>query len=601
MIATERLPQNGGFSVQREQVLAKLRERIVLFAASHLSRDVAEDLAQEVLMLLHEKYAHLERAEDLLPLSLQIVRFKIMSLRRKAVRRGEYTQVSITDIPLPDLDANPADSLERKEMLERLERCIAQLGDRCRQLIRLKLQGKTFPEIQKHHGRRRTQYRIYVGPPVPQESARPDGRPLGREGQMMDRQDIQKLLGGYATGTLTPEEQQILFEAALTDQELFDALAREQSLRDLLNDPAARAQLLAALDEKPLPWYRQFWRPAAIVAAAAACLLIAGVYLARPKPHPAATPLLVAEVKQPEPPAAPPQTPRPAVADRPASSPRRATPMKKAPAEPAPENKDMSGLFAPAVPAAAPAPPAARNEAVAPTPSAVATMAAPAPKDFGAVGGVVGGGGGSAGSLSALPEGDSKPIPLQNAQALFYAPQQTVVSGALQEQQAAGLQQQQPRDKKEQQRIAAPLKALSALGAARATYLGVKYTVLRRNEAGDFVEVEPNQLHAGDSVKLQFLPNDGGFLSLWDSGVPVLQSAKVERLIKFDTPVVTSDRPGRKVLTVQFTRAAPQTGLIRNAAEQQSATDSQEHATYVVNAKTDSLAPISTTIFLTFK
>lgn len=100
-------------------------------------------------MLLHEKYAHLDRPEDLLPLSLQIVRFKIMSLRRKAVRRGEYTQVSITDIPLPDLDANPADSLERKEMLEHLQRSIAQLGDRCRELIRLKLQGKTFPEIQR--------------------------------------------------------------------------------------------------------------------------------------------------------------------------------------------------------------------------------------------------------------------------------------------------------------------------------------------------------------------------------------------------------------------------------------------------------------------
>ena len=75
--------------MSRDDILARLRERIVLFAASHLSRDVAEDLAQEVLMLLHEKYAHLDRLEDLLPLSLQIVRFKIMSLRRKAVRRGE--------------------------------------------------------------------------------------------------------------------------------------------------------------------------------------------------------------------------------------------------------------------------------------------------------------------------------------------------------------------------------------------------------------------------------------------------------------------------------------------------------------------------------
>ncbi len=420
----------------------------------------------------------------------------------------------------------------------------------------------------------------------------------------MDRQDIQKLLGGYATGTLTPEEQQLLFEAALSDQQLFDALAREQSLRDLLNDPAARAELLAAMDEKPLPWYRQFWRPAAMIGAAAACLLIAGVYLARPKPHPAATPLLVAEVKQPEPPA-----PAPAVANRPAPSPRRATAMKKTPPEPAPESKAMADLSAPATPAASPA--ATRNEAAtampAAAPPAPLPMAAPAPKDFAAVAGIGGGGGGGGGASAAglqsrFLDGGSKPIPLQNAQALFYAPQQVVVSGALQEQQSAGAQQkqQQQRDKKQQQPIAA-LKALSTFGAARATYLGVKYTVLRRNETGDFIEVEPSQLHAGDSVKLQFLPNDDGFLSLWDSGAPVLQAARVERLIKFDTPVITSERPGQKVLRVQFTRATPQTGLIRNAVEQQSATDSQEHATYVVNAKTDSVAPISTTVFLTFK
>ena len=138
--------------MDREQVLAKLRERIVRFAASHLSRDVAEDLAQEVLLLLHEKYAHLEDVEDLLPLSLQIVRFKIISQRRKSARRGEYTQVSTTDIQLPDLDANPAEYVERKQMLERLAKAMSGLGDRCRELMRLKLQGKAFPEIQKIMG-----------------------------------------------------------------------------------------------------------------------------------------------------------------------------------------------------------------------------------------------------------------------------------------------------------------------------------------------------------------------------------------------------------------------------------------------------------------
>lgn len=138
--------------MQRDEVLAKLRERIVGFAASHGSGDAAEDLAQEVLLLLHEKYAHLDRVEDLLPLSFEIVRFKMMSWRRKAARRGEYTQVSVTDIPLPDLEPSPADQLERREMLERLTQAVAQLGDRCRQLMRLKLQGKSFAEIQQAMG-----------------------------------------------------------------------------------------------------------------------------------------------------------------------------------------------------------------------------------------------------------------------------------------------------------------------------------------------------------------------------------------------------------------------------------------------------------------
>ncbi len=103
-------------------------------------------------MLIHEKYQHLERIEDLVPLSLQIARFKIMSQRRKSQRRGEYTQVSITDIQLPDLETNPASAAERKEMLERLARAMAQAGERCRKIIRMKLEGRTFPEIQKLMG-----------------------------------------------------------------------------------------------------------------------------------------------------------------------------------------------------------------------------------------------------------------------------------------------------------------------------------------------------------------------------------------------------------------------------------------------------------------
>jgi len=134
--------------VDREQILESLRERILMFAASRVGRDAAEDLAQEVLVLLHEKYPQVTRLEELLPLSFQILRFKLISLRRKAARRGEYTQVSVEDIQLPDLSLDPGVRLERKQMSERLIAAIGHLGERCRDLFRLKLEGKTFAEIQ---------------------------------------------------------------------------------------------------------------------------------------------------------------------------------------------------------------------------------------------------------------------------------------------------------------------------------------------------------------------------------------------------------------------------------------------------------------------
>ena len=132
----------------REQLLEKLRERIVGFAASRMQRDAAEDLAQEVLLLLHEKYSHLDTLEDLLPLSLQIVRYKMMAYRRKMQRRGEYTQVPLDNLQLPGDGADPLSAAEQREMQQRLVAAVSQLGEKCRQLLALKLDGKSFAEIQ---------------------------------------------------------------------------------------------------------------------------------------------------------------------------------------------------------------------------------------------------------------------------------------------------------------------------------------------------------------------------------------------------------------------------------------------------------------------
>jgi RNA polymerase sigma-70 factor (ECF subfamily) len=138
--------------VERDLILERLRERIVRFAASRLSRESAEDLAQEVLLVLHEKYPTLDKVEDLLPLSLEIARFKIMGARRKTHRRGEDTQISIDDLPLASHDADAFTQASHHENLQRLEEALVELGDRCRELIRWKLEGYSFPEIQKRMG-----------------------------------------------------------------------------------------------------------------------------------------------------------------------------------------------------------------------------------------------------------------------------------------------------------------------------------------------------------------------------------------------------------------------------------------------------------------
>lgn len=87
----------------------------------------------------------------------------------------------------------------------------------------------------------------------------------------MSEHDLEKLLGGFAADTLTPDEQQQLYRVALQDQELFNLLADEQGLKDLLTDPVVRRRLLQALektrsttDRSPASWLDWFRRPSGL-------------------------------------------------------------------------------------------------------------------------------------------------------------------------------------------------------------------------------------------------------------------------------------------------------------------------------------------------
>lgn len=63
----------------------------------------------------------------------------------------------------------------------------------------------------------------------------------------MAEPEADKMIGGYASGVLTAYEQRVLFEAALCDQDVFDALAEDQALKELLEDPVARRRLIDAM------------------------------------------------------------------------------------------------------------------------------------------------------------------------------------------------------------------------------------------------------------------------------------------------------------------------------------------------------------------
>jgi len=177
----------------------------------------------------------------------------------------------------------------------------------------------------------------------------------------MTHDEIRKLLGGYATNTLTETERRALMEAAVDDQELFNALQDEEALRELLADPASREQVYQALQQKPAARWRGGWVWGGALAAAVAAALVIAVVVPRKAARPQQ--LQVTANQQPANEVAPQQAP---VAVAPAPKQKKALAKARAPV-PAP------------APAAAPAPVA---------------EAAPRPA-------VVGGVAGSLGALSA--------------------------------------------------------------------------------------------------------------------------------------------------------------------------------------------------------
>ena len=139
----------------------------------------------------------------------------------------------------------------------------------------------------------------------------------------MPDDDLEKLLGGFATDTLTPEEKQRLYHTALHDQQLFNLFADEQALKELLTDPVVREKLLQSLRETTsttdggnVSWFGWFRRPAGLAWAggltAALFALVLGTNIYQESLKEAARSVADEEVVAPTPPDSAPSAEKPA-------------------------------------------------------------------------------------------------------------------------------------------------------------------------------------------------------------------------------------------------------------------------------------------------
>ncbi len=320
----------------------------------------------------------------------------------------------------------------------------------------------------------------------------------------MSREEIQKLLGGYATDTLGEAERRALFEAALEDQELFDALAKEQALREVLQDAPARQQLLAALGPEQesfgARWLQWMGRPAAwAFAGGLATMLIVGGLALRQSQQRMAAPTIVGDAIEPS---AQPALPRAMQPPAPVRRLKKITPLPVPPA--ITERQEVASAN---IPAGTVSPMAAPVAAPAPRPALVSGLA-----------------GGLATTEQTAPERFS------------------VRDGA---------------------RLGSSKKS-KAMARFAAAGPAVAYTLLRRDATGAYSPVPAGTIfHAGDSVRLQVQPGEDGSLKLFqkdaNAGWNLVLGESVEKAGRYVLPSTggfESDGPARMEFMLVLTGSA---------------------------------------------
>lgn len=129
----------------------RLIERLTGFAVSRgLARQDAEDCAQEAVLVLADKYPDKDAAEAI-PLAFGILRRKISEHRRRTPQAHGVVTTPVDAVQIDDPRVGP-EALARREIQEAFYAALDKLGQQCRQLLLLQLEGHSGDEIARRVG-----------------------------------------------------------------------------------------------------------------------------------------------------------------------------------------------------------------------------------------------------------------------------------------------------------------------------------------------------------------------------------------------------------------------------------------------------------------
>lgn len=158
-------------------------------------------------------------------------REEVLSLLRQRTGRADLVDVVARRYP----DVDPPEELvpltlalmADPDITGRVAHRIPELSEECRDVLRLRLQGKSFDEIGEELDVKATE--VYA---QCRRRLFPSTKPIPE----------------YGAGMLDDAARHDLFRRALRDRRSFDSLRDEHTLLELTADPVARAHLLAAAE-----------------------------------------------------------------------------------------------------------------------------------------------------------------------------------------------------------------------------------------------------------------------------------------------------------------------------------------------------------------